>query len=235
MTVLCPGPVETEFRIPDDADIVLLKQPLAQDALGAEVAAPVNDSDTLGEVGEVERLFDRRIAAADHRDILAAIEEAVASSAGRHAEAHEGLLRRDAQPLGLRAGGDYQRIRGVDRAGIASGTERPHIEVDLGDDVVDDLGADMLGLFEHLLHQPRTLDRIGKARIVFDIGGDHQLAALLQAGDKHRLQHGAGGIDRRRVARRAGADDDELGGDGSFGTGHPLDPALWRQMRARSA
>ena len=67
----------------------------------------------------------------------------------------------------------------------------------------------MLGLLQHLLHQPRTLDGIGEARIVLDIGGDHQLAALLQAGDEHRLQHGARGIDRGGVAGRAGTDDED--------------------------
>ena len=93
--------------------------------------------------------------------------------------------------------------------GIARQAERTHVEVDRGDDVVDDLGADMLGLLQHLLHQPRTLDRVGEARIVLDVGGDHQLSALLQAGDQHRLQHGARRVDRRRVAGRPGADDDD--------------------------
>ena len=76
-------------------------------------------------------------------------------------------------------------------------------DVHRGDDVVDDLGADVLGLLEHLLHHPRTLHRIGIARIVLDIGGDHQLAALLEPGDQHRLQHGARGIDGGGIAGRA--------------------------------
>ena len=90
-------------------------------------------------------------------------------------------------------------------------TEGALVGVDFGHEVVDDLGADMLRLLEHLFHQPRTLDRIGKARIVFDIGGDHQLAALFKAGDQNRLQHGARGIDRGRVAGGAGTDDEHLG------------------------
>ena len=77
--------------------------------------------------------------------------------------------------------------------------------------VGDDLGADMLGLRPHLLHQPGALDHVGEARIVLDVGGDGQLAAGLDAGDQHRLQHGARGIDGGRVAGRAGADDDQLG------------------------
>ena len=78
----------------------------------------------------------------------------------------------------------------------------------------DKPGADMGRLFLHLLHQPRTLDHLGKARVVLHIGGDGELAAGLDALDEDRLQHGARSIDRSRVAGRAGADDHELGVDG---------------------
>ena len=72
-----------------------------------------------------------------------------------------------------------------------------------------DARADMLGLGAHLLHQPRPLDRLGEAGIVLDVGRDHQLAARLEAGEQERLQHGARGVDRRRVAGRPRADDDD--------------------------
>ncbi len=75
-------------------------------------------------------------------------------------------------------------------------------EINLGDHVEDDPGADMLGLLLHLLHQPGALDDIGKARIVLHIGCDRHLAAGLDALDQDRLQHGAGGIDRGRIACR---------------------------------
>ncbi len=67
----------------------------------------------------------------------------------------------------------------------------------------------MLGLRAHLLHQPGALDRLGEARIVLDVGGDHQLAAGLEARQQQRLQHGARGVDRRGVAGRPRADDDD--------------------------
>ena len=50
-------------------------------------------------------------------------------------------------------------------------------------DIGDDLGAHMLRLSLHLLHQPRPLDHLGKARIVLHIGGDGQLAAGLDTLD----------------------------------------------------
>jgi hypothetical protein len=61
-----------------------------------------------GVVGEVQRFLDRGIAAADHRHLLAAEEEAVAGGAGGDAEALEAPSRRQAQPAGLGAGGDDQ-------------------------------------------------------------------------------------------------------------------------------
>ena len=82
------------------------------------------------------------------------------------------------------------------------------------------LGADMLGLGAHLLHQPGALDHLGEARIVLDVGGDGQLAAGLEAGDQHRLQQRARGIDGGGVAGGAGADDGAADGAGFAGSGH---------------
>jgi hypothetical protein len=41
------------------------------DLLGAELVAAMHQGDLLGDVGEVERLFDRGVAAADDGDLLA--------------------------------------------------------------------------------------------------------------------------------------------------------------------
>ena len=65
--------------------------------------------------------------------------------------------------------------------------ERPLLEVDLHDLVHDDLGADVQRLALHLLHEPGTLDHVGEARIVLDVGGDRELAAGLRALDEQRL------------------------------------------------
>ncbi len=73
----------------------------------------------LGVVGQVERLLDRGVAAADHRNPLAAVEEPVAGRAGRDAGALQPLLRRQAEPARLRAGGDHHRVGQVDVTGIA--------------------------------------------------------------------------------------------------------------------
>src|SRR5262245_59121864 len=121
------------------------------------------------------------------------------------------LLRRQLQPTRLGAGRDDHGVCEVAVAGLAFELERPVAQIDLAHVVADELGPHMLGLLLHLLHQPGTLDDVCKARIVLDIGGDGELATGLDALKEDRLQHGAGGIDRGRIARRPGADDDELG------------------------
>jgi hypothetical protein len=89
-------------------------------------------------------------------------------------------------------------------------------------DVADELGADMLGLGLHLVHQPGALDDVGEAGIVLDIGGDGQLAARLDAGDQHGLQQRAGGIDGGGVAGGARSNDQAAGVAG-FGSRHGAD------------
>ena len=96
--------------VPDHLDLGVLEQPVLQDALGAQAVAAMDQRHLGGEVGEVERLLDGGVAAADDHDLLAAEEEAVAGGAGRDAEALELLARRQAEPLRLGAGGDDQRI-----------------------------------------------------------------------------------------------------------------------------
>ena len=81
-----------ERVVPDRLDLGVPEQPVLQDLLGAQLVAAVDQRDLGGEVGQEQRLLDRRVAAADHHDLLAAVEEAVAGGAGRDAEALELLL-----------------------------------------------------------------------------------------------------------------------------------------------
>jgi len=77
----------------------MLEQAVLQDLLGAECIASMDQRHLRGVMGEIERLFDGGVAAADHDHLLAAEEEAVAGRAGRHAATAEGFLSRDAQPI----------------------------------------------------------------------------------------------------------------------------------------
>jgi hypothetical protein len=70
------------------------------------------------------------------------------------------------------------------------------------------LGADMLGLGLHLLHQPGTLDHVAEPRVIFDVRGGRQLAARLDALDDDRCHARACRVNRGGHAGRAGAEDD---------------------------
>ena len=141
----------------------------------------------------------------------AAVEEAVAGGAAADAAAHERLLRRQAEVLGRGAGGDDQRVAGVG-AGVALQRERALRQVDRVDVVEHDLGVEALGVLAGSAASGRgPCTPVDVGRPVVDVGGRHQLAALRDAGDQHRLQVGARGIDGGGVAGRAGAEDQDAG------------------------
>ncbi len=201
-------------RIPDHLDLRVGEQPVLQDPLGAQLGAPVDQRHLRGEVGQEQRLLDGGVAAADHHHLLAPVEEAVAGGAGRDPEALVLLLGLQAQPLGLGPRGDDHRLGQEALTRIAPDLERPARQVRLDHHVAEDLGADVLGLGAHLVHQPGPLDDVGEARIVLHLGGDGQLAARLDAGHHHRTEQGARRVDGRGIACGAGSDDqaaDETG------------------------
>src|SRR5215472_12745449 len=108
-------------------------------------------------VGEIYCFLDRGIAAADDDDVLAAKEKSIAGCAGGNAKAAEHLFAREPEPPRLRSGREDHGFADVDISGIALGDEGPVSEVDLGNQVQNYPGTDMLGLLLHLLHQPRAL------------------------------------------------------------------------------
>ena len=149
---------------------------------------------TLANIGEVEGLFDRGVAAADHRDLFAAVEKPVTGGAGGNAAAIESGLALQPKPTRLGAGGDDHGAGDISVAAVAGELKRARREIDGGDQVLAKIGADFFGLGLHLLHQPRPLYNIGEARIVLHIGGDGQLPARLHAGHQGRRQSGARGV-----------------------------------------
>src|SRR5688572_24777476 len=69
----------------------------------------------------------------------------------------------------------------------------------------------MRGLLLHLLHEPGSLDHVGKSRIVLDVGGDGELAARLDALNQDRVEHRPRCIDGCCVSGGPRPDDDDLG------------------------
>jgi hypothetical protein len=137
-------------------------------------------------VGEVQRFLDRSVSTADHRNLLAAIEEAVARRARADALAFQRVFAVEPKPLGLCARRDNEHIAFVNVTAIADQAERTLAEIDLHHGVVHQGRPDMLGLLLHLLHQPGPLDDVGEAGVIFHIGGGHQLAAGLDALHENR-------------------------------------------------
>ncbi|MPN39126.1 hypothetical protein SDC9_186653 [bioreactor metagenome] len=77
--------------------------------------------------------------------------------------------------------------------------------------VEDDFGVEAGGVLLETLHQFRSLHAVGVGRPVVDFGGGHQLAPLGHAGDQHRFEVGACGVNGGGVAGRAGTENDQWG------------------------
>ena len=104
------------------------------------------------------------------------------------------------------------KVTGVTLRDTRTGEER---ELHLGDVVPQHLGAELLGLLLHGLHQLGALDAVGEAGEVLDLGRVHQRPTGRDGtGDHERRQAGAGRVDGGRVAGRSGAHDDHVAGLG---------------------
>ena len=77
------------------------------------------DRDPFGKVGQEDRFFDGRVAAADDDDLFVAIKESITGGAGRNAMTLEVLFGWQTQPAGLGAGTYDQAVAGEGIAGIA--------------------------------------------------------------------------------------------------------------------
>src|SRR5438034_2085113 len=146
----------------------------------------MNERYPSGMIRQIDRLLDGCVTAADDHDILAAKKKPVTGRTSGNPEPSEDFLTRQAEPASLGAGGDDHRIADIEISRIAGSDKRPMPEIDRIDKIDDDPCPDMFGLLPHLLHQPRPLDDLGKARIVLDVGGDGHLSARLQPGDDER-------------------------------------------------
>ena len=179
-------------------------------------------------VGEIKRLLDGGIAAADHRDVFAPEKETVAGRAGRNPEPLKGRLALEAEPARLGAGGNDDRLREIDVAPVPGAAERTTGEVDIGDQVVDQGRADIFRLKVHLLHQPGPLDHVGEPGVVLHIGGNRHLSADFEPGHQDRIERRARGVDGGGVPGGAGTDDQDFG---VMGLGHGRSVLTRRSFR----
>ena len=208
-----------DLGVPGEADLVVRVGAVGHDLAGAQLVAAVDDRHGAGELGQEGRLLDGGVAAADDGDVLVAEEEAVAGRAPGDAVAGQLLLAGQAELAVGRAHREDDRAGAVDGAlAVGDGLDLAG-QVDRGDVVGDELGAEALGLGAHVVHEVGAHDAVREAGEVLDLGRVHQRAAgghgaLEDEGREVRAR----GVDGGGVARGAGADDDDVA-DG-VRTGH---------------
>ncbi len=168
--------------------------------------------DPVGELGQEQRLLQRRVAAADHQQLVGApVERTVAGGAEVHARADQVVLARYPQPPVLRAGRDQHRAAGDLLTGGELHVHSALVGRQPGDlDRGEQLHAVPAGLLDEPVGQLAAADAVREAGVVVDPLGDAGLAA--EAGLVHhdRLDALPGGVDGGRQSGRAAADDHQV-------------------------
>jgi hypothetical protein len=185
----------------------------------AQLAAPVDQVDFPREARQKQRLFSGAVAAADHRDILIAIERTVARGAGRHALAAEQFLFSGDAGHPRRCAGCDDHAARLDRTLRGDELARLAAEIDRRDQHLLKASAELRGLLPQVVHQLETVDAFGKPGEILHFAGGRELAARLGALEDERIEVGSRGVDRRRQSGAAGADDHDILKGGS---GHAL-------------
>jgi hypothetical protein len=201
-----------DLGVPEDLELLVGERALLHDLGGPELVAAVDQVDLGAEPREEGGLLDGGVTPADHGDRLLAEEEAVAGRTPGDTTPRELFLARQSELPVARPRREDHRPRGVGVGGRPDDLQVAG-EVDLDHVVGHQLGAEPLGLGAHLVHQRRAHDAVAEAREVLDLRGGHQRAA---GGDRtlehQRLERGPCGVERRGVARRPRADDDDVAG-----------------------
>ncbi|GCM26268.1 hypothetical protein ExPCM16_01428 [Escherichia coli] len=128
-----------------------IHQTLNEDFFRTETISAVNQMNFRSDVRQIQRLFNRGIAAADDRNFLVAIEETVAGCTSRNSTAFKGFFRGQAEIACRSSGGNNQRVASV-FAAIASQTERTILQINFVDVIKDDFSFKFGGMFVHALH-----------------------------------------------------------------------------------
>ena len=143
------------------------------------------------------RLLDGGVTAADDGDVLVAEEEAVTGRTPADAVAGQRVLVGQAELAVARAHRQDHGLRPVRGAAAVGDDLDVAGQVDVGDVVGDQLGAELLGLLAQVVHQRRAHDAVGETGEVLDVGGGHQGAT----GGHRALEHE--GLRGRRGRRRS--------------------------------
>ena len=204
-------------------DLFVLGGPILQRFRSPQLVPPMDEIHLGSELGKVRRFLDGRVTAAHHGDFLTAEKEPIAGGAGADAATTHGkfLILADAQPLGRSACCDDDgicRVFGL----VGFQGERTSQQIHFEHSFALDDGAETQHLLAHLFHEIGAHDAISKAGVVLHFGGDRELTARLDAFEHHRRKIRSRSVKGRRVARGAGANNDDF----VVGHDHSLD-GLW--------
>lgn len=159
----------------------VLEQPRGHGLAGAQLVAAHQHRDVRAVLCQKGGLLSSGITTANDKQRLVAEDGhgAVAHGAGGDAVLPVLVLAGEVQTSRRGAGRDDDGVGGVGlvRVELCAEGERPLGEVQLGDGVGDDFGAEALGLGAHAVHELLAHDALGEAGEVFDLGGGGELAA----------------------------------------------------------
>ena len=163
------------------------------------------------ELGQEQRLLDRRVAAADHADDLLLVQRSIARRAPRHAAPRELFLARDSE---LARHGPRRKDHDVGLELLALARQREMAVVERRD-LLDrrertDRRTVRLGLLRHQVAELGAVDAVGEARVVLDPVGRHDLTARDAALEHDGLGSATRGVERGRQSARSTADDGYL-------------------------
>ncbi len=197
--------------IPNRFDFRIRQRALGHDFRCAQRVAAVNQKNLRAEARQIKRLFARGIAAAHHNKRLVAEQRQrpVAGGAVSHAFRFQQVLARHAEMPVARARGDDDRLRG-DCLAVHDQREWPFGEVHILHRAETRLRPEALRLFLHPRHQFVAVHAFRETWEIFHDARRGEQPAGLLAGEHERLEVGARRVKRRRPARAARTDDDNL-------------------------
>lgn len=163
-----------------DSDLLVVQQPMGHDAAGPQLVLANQHCDVAAILGEVHSLLSSGVATTNDNEVLVAENRngTIANGAGRDTVLPVLLLPGEMKSAGRGTGGQDDGVGSVVLLGgpLGSVLEGAGREVDLGNGLADNLGAETLRLSLHLVHQLLAHDAIGETGEVLDLGRGGELA-----------------------------------------------------------
>ena len=189
-------------------DLLVVERALLHDPRGAQLVAAVHDRHLGREPGEEERLFERGVAAADDRDLLAAEEEPVAGGARRDSRGPSSRASPGTDERERRARPDARMTASAMSVGSSSVAEPEENGVAERSSAASPwrrAGPRRSAAPGPRIRPMRSGPRIAvdEAGVVLDLGREHQLATgLVRGGRGLALEHDGGRAGRGRCRSR---------------------------------